>query len=1087
MKRHSKRKSNNLKPLALAISLSLLSACGGGGGDNSTGGGDGGIIGTAKIPTITSLSPVEAKSKTGKRQTANVAADGSFRLKHINNETYLLRTKPKTSARTASRGSDTRYLYSIGHSNGTSTITRNIHPFTDLIVRNWFATKGLDINNEFEKGGAIAQLPSVSEINAIEKEIEGVISQILKDYGVISNNNNTIDLLSTPFTINGQGFDNFLNKNPVVINNNQITLIFNQPNGGTQSISINGLPLDNDFTSNNDTPPTSPTQLRALPASTSEIVVVWEASTDDKGVAGYNIFRNGNLIGTSPFPVFSDTGLSTNTNYSYTVEAIDSRGQKSTLTSATTPLVLNTPDTTAPVAATGLTATAAGNDITLNWTQSQIDDVSSFRILRGAPGNANTQIAQITSTAFTDFNLPGSSTAYCYRIISVDAAGNQSPKSNESCANISGSGGAGSQLAFSSSSYQVTENATSITITVNRMGQLGQPVTVHYATSAGSATSGTDFTASSGTLNWAANDTAPKTFTIQIAADNIAEGNETVILTLSSPSGASIATSTATLTIKDAATTAQCVDLQNTSITQDTTLSLPCYNIKKDMYVEGASTLTIKPGVMLKFAAGKELRIRSDGAMNAVGTASAPIIFTGAQQTPGYWDGIIYYNSNNTKNELKYATVEYGGGGGSSGDANLEIATTSRIKISHTTLRQSGGYGVLFSTDAIIDLFSNNTLTGNEGTPVRIPANKIGKLDSQSRYSGNASNREYISVFQNSDVFNDQTWQALDVPYKLHNNSVEAVLTIKPGTTLIFRQGGNFRIESNGTLIARGTAAKNITFTGENKTPGSWHGLQFTFSGTANELDHVNVEYAGGTNGNGYGAVTLFSTPGRLKMHNTTISDSLQYGLAIDNPKHIIDMSNVTFINNEKGSVLVDADIVGKLDKNSTYNAPIVWDNQSEIKTDQTIPNLGAPYIVGKHNIRASAIIEAGSTLIFRAGGGFRIDSGTGSLTAIGTSDAPITFTGKQQVPGYWKGIEFFTKSVSNRLDNTIVEYAGAPGGNTEGLVGVFFRDSVVDVTNSILRHSATNGLWLYDNSTGTHSNNSFSDIAGENIFIDNP
>ena len=198
-------------------------------------------------------------------------------------------------------------------------------------------------------------------------------------------------------------------------------------------------------------------------------------------------------------------------------------------------------------------------------------------------------------------------------------------------------------------------------------------------------------------------------------------------------------------------------------------------------------------------------------------------------------------------------------------------------------------------------------------------------------------------------------------------------------------------------------------------------------------------------------------------------------------------MSNVTFINNEEGSVLVDADILGKLDRNSTYNAPVVWDNNGTINTDQTIKNLGVPYIVGKHSIRASAIIEAGSTLIFRAGGGFRIDSETGSLTAIGTSSSPITFTGKQQVSGYWKGLEFFTNSFANKIENAVVEYAGAPGGNTQGLIGVFFNDSRADVKNCTLRHSATNGLWLYDNTTGTHSGNDFTDIAGDNVFIDNP
>jgi len=948
-----------IKPIVLAISVSLLSACGGGGSEVS-GGGDGGIIGTARVPKVTALSPLEAKSKSGHKLTANISASGKFSLTNTKNEAYLFRTKPKTSGG--------NYIYSIGHSDGQSEITRNVHPFTDLIIRNWFSTQSLNIDTEFNKGGAISKMPSVAQINAIESEIEGILSELLKDYGI----NNGIDLLATPFNIDGAGFDNFLNKNEVIINNNKITLIFSQNEGNTQGISVNQLTLSKDFTSNNDNPPTTPENLRALPASNTEIVVVWEASTDDKGISGYKIYRNGELAGVSPYPVFTDTGLSSNTNYSYEVVAIDSRSQESGITTATTVIMLDTPDTTAPPAASALLINATGDDVQLNWTQSQIDDVSSFLIKRGSPGSANTQIAQITSTAFTDFNLPKSNTPYCYRITSVDASGNNSSPSNEVCATISDGGG----------------------------------------------------------------------------------------------------------------TPLSCIDLADTSITENITLNKPCYNIKTDIYVENAATLTITPGVTLKFSSGISLWVRSDGALNAVGTAAAPIIFTGTEKTAGFWDGITLYNSNNSKNELKYATVEYGGTEG----ANLSIDVETRIKLSHSTIRHSSEYGVSFSNNSIIDEFSQNTITSNEGAPVRIPANKVSKLDKQSSYSGNVASREYISIFESSDIVDDQTWLALNVPYKLHNNGVEATLTIEAGTTLIFRQDGNFRIEDIGTLVAKGTANKKITFTGENKTPGSWHGIQLSFSGTANELDHVNVEYAGGTSGNGNGAVSVFGRPGRLKIHNTLITDSLQYGLDVGEiDDTVLDMFNVSFKNNTKGAVIVDPNDVGKLDKNSDYSGNIidriVWYN-GDVKDSQTIKNLGVPYHVEKHDIRGFVDIEPGTEISFASGGGFDIDY-SGNLSAIGTAINPILFTGRQAIPGYWDGIQFFTGGLANQMNHTIVEYGGKAGtGNTEGLIGVFFNDSRVDIKNSILRHSETNGLWLYDNTTGTHTNNTFEGILGDDIFI---
>jgi hypothetical protein len=107
-------------------------------------------------------------------------------------------------------------------------------------------------------------------------------------------------------------------------------------------------------------------------------------------------------------------------------------------------------------------------------------------------------------------------------------------------------------LQFSTSAYSVIENQGTATITVTRTGGSNVPVSVSYATSDGTATAGADYTATSGTLNFAIGETS-KTFTIPILDDKLVEGNETVNLTLSSPTGgATLGTpTTAILTIVD--------------------------------------------------------------------------------------------------------------------------------------------------------------------------------------------------------------------------------------------------------------------------------------------------------------------------------------------------------------------------------------------------------------------------------------------------------------------------------------------------------------------------------------------------------
>jgi len=69
--------------------------------------------------------------------------------------------------------------------------------------------------------------------------------------------------------------------------------------------------------------PSVPTNLKAVAESSSQISLTWDASTDNTGVAGYKIYRNGSVIGITDTTSYSDMDLSTNTRYSYTVSAFD--------------------------------------------------------------------------------------------------------------------------------------------------------------------------------------------------------------------------------------------------------------------------------------------------------------------------------------------------------------------------------------------------------------------------------------------------------------------------------------------------------------------------------------------------------------------------------------------------------------------------------------------------------------------------------------------------------------------------------------------------------------------------------------------
>jgi subtilisin-like proprotein convertase family protein len=118
------------------------------------------------------------------------------------------------------------------------------------------------------------------------------------------------------------------------------------------------------------------------------------------------------------------------------------------------------------------------------------------------------------------------------------------------------------------------EGAGSIAVSVTRTGGKEGSATVNYATSNGTATAGTDYTATSGTLTFAVGELV-KTFSIPIANDTTQESNETIQVTLSSAGGNSTLGTLASgsVTIQDDdATTPVAISPATQTVTEAATL-----------------------------------------------------------------------------------------------------------------------------------------------------------------------------------------------------------------------------------------------------------------------------------------------------------------------------------------------------------------------------------------------------------------------------------------------------------------------------------------------------------------------------------
>ncbi|UCE60854.1 MAG: hypothetical protein JSU63_03710 [Phycisphaerales bacterium] len=533
-----------------------------------------------------------------------------------------------------------------------------------------------------------------------------------------------------------------------------------------------------------------------------------------------------------------------------------------------------------------------------------------------------------------------------------------------------------------------------------------------------------------------------------------------------------------------------CVPLSVTSFTTDSTLSAGCYTAESSISVSGDATLTVEPGVTIKFQQGVEMTVWGDGKLSAVGTADLPVVLTGEEAIRGYWDGLRFYQSNSTVNQLDYVTIEYAG---AQWDANLYLAGSSnspaRVDITNCTLRESEAYGFVF-TDAEIGEFSGNTITANAVGAGSVTANDAGYLDDTSTYAGNDVDIVRIS---GSTLSEDRTWPGIDADYLIDGDiGVQALLTIAPGATLVFAQENEMTVWGDGRLSAVGTAVAPILFTGNEEIRGYWSGLRFYHSNsTNNQLDYVTFEYGGG-----YFDANLYldgasDSPARVNITNCTFRESETYGLSMEDAV-VEQFSGNTLTANTLGAVNTTAENAGYLDDTSTYvgnDEDIVRIASGTISTAVTWSGIdGAYFIDGSIGVDALLTLEPGARLVFNQNEEMTVWS-EGRLSAVGTADVPITFTGAETTSGYWRGLRFYhSNSDQNRLDYVTIEYGGGYWDGNLYLASTASEPATVEVTNSSFTNSATYGIYIDADSTindDVETANTFANNASGDVFWD--
>lgn len=194
------------------------------------------------------------------------------------------------------------------------------------------------------------------------------------------------------------------------------------------------------------TPPSVPTGLASSSRTSTTISLGWNASTDNaggSGVAGYDVYRNGSLVGSPTGTSYVDSGLAPATSYSYRVRARDNAGNASAQSPAISVSTLASEPTCAqaPAVPTGLASPSrTSSSVSLSWNAVAAGPgcTVTYRVFRGTQ-----QVAQVSGTSHTVSGL-SADTAYSFRVAAVNQAGASAQSAALSVRTLAGGGG-GSQ------------------------------------------------------------------------------------------------------------------------------------------------------------------------------------------------------------------------------------------------------------------------------------------------------------------------------------------------------------------------------------------------------------------------------------------------------------------------------------------------------------------------------------------------------------------------------------------------------------------------------------------------------------------
>jgi len=203
--------------------------------------------------------------------------------------------------------------------------------------------------------------------------------------------------------------------------------------------------------------PTAPTSLSASSIAQTTLTLGWTASTDNVGVTGYDVYKNGTLLTSVTTTTYSVTGLTAGTTYTFYVKAKDAAGNVSAASSTISATTTAATDTQAPTSPTSLTlSNITQTSATLTWSASTDNvGVTGYKVYKNG-----TLLGTTTSTTYSFTGLTAATT-YTLAVAAFDASSNVSSQATTSLTTLAAATTKTETFAnFSASSSYVTGTFT---------------------------------------------------------------------------------------------------------------------------------------------------------------------------------------------------------------------------------------------------------------------------------------------------------------------------------------------------------------------------------------------------------------------------------------------------------------------------------------------------------------------------------------------------------------------------------------------------------------------------------------------------